>query len=599
MFRIVAMCVFFFGFLHSVQAANQVAIGSCIVQNQNVGSIKNQNVFCENPDEKNSFRIRYIWFNANSASLLFDNIITDELQQLIGTDPLIIENSTKKKIDEIWSIFSTKIANEDGYFYSDAGDVFFETIKHGGGSQDSSQTYFLNESEEGKSHYKLLKDVRFYAANEHVLWPMTLDLQTAHGKQSALSDGLKLTYGIDSFENPISLLKEALSEGKKNFSSMAYQCSLSYGFLKRSEYDSYWNEIENLYKAFTNSEEFKKFATFVEPEFSEEQNLRKTPLAFDALEYFGKNNWPDDFAFKYQVYNFNECGQEPAVRILPRELFIKFAVIQSVNGFYDLKRVSYLEDKSDHLRAGPNFNELNEQEKVVGEIVRKKGQSVLMPIEIQLRYDMTKFPFRFTRPNLVSGRLHKIIEDSGFQSLQLEEGWSGSVISENSISAFKDPEFSKITPSYSFGPAIQLKTVTVGDQKVDVREAPAVASIMNGEFPEGSCPILYFRMQDGSEIKYGRILIGANSEDNSKDQEITIPVNATHAIIREEEPEISFIQKIDVIDYFGDKVTHLENTALAPGQEIEIPLKGTVVSKVNLSHDNNRIKISGFYRTLY
>jgi hypothetical protein len=140
-----------------------------------------------------------------------------------------------------------------------------------------------------------------------------------------------------------------------------------------------------------------------------------------------------------------------------------------------------------------------------------------------------------------------------------------------SIASFRPPETRTINRTYIFGPAYNLKTITIKRTDVTVQSAPAVAVAFLGPAQEGSCPFLYV---SDDPSRAGRVLIGASKKELARVDETKLPGEAHTFFLSEQEPEVTFLEKVAVKSASsGEERLVASNLVLHPGEarEFRIP----------------------------
>jgi hypothetical protein len=225
-----------------------------------------------------------------------------------------------------------------------------------------------------------------------------------------------------------------------------------------------------------------------------------------------------------------------------------------------------------------------------------RGESLLIPLRIELRYDKNIGPISAVLANSDSTQTHKSIlgapvskfvffDNFGRDSKELKP-------IEKLRSEFRSPAFRNVTQTYYYGKSSSLKAVSINGKSYNTRPAPASALVMNGFFEEGSCPFLLFRLSDGELSSNGRILVGADAPSLARTDEIIIPAGSRAFQIIEKEPERTYITKISLRNsQNGDEAVVARSLVLKSREGIEFNLPP------NYAHFD-RLSISGYYERI-
>ena len=189
---------------------------------------------------------------------------------------------------------------------------------------------------------------------------------------------------------------------------------------------------------------------------------------------------------------------------------------------------------------------------------------MVVPLRIELRYDLGKVPFAYMRPNGTSERFYFAIQNYG-QPAVLNEGQYGATYVEKPISSFREPSFAEVERTYYFGEARDLAQVVIGDNAYEVRDTPRMAMLSVAGYDGASCPFLEFTEADGKTSLHGRVLIGASDASRADTETVPVPPGASKIIISEREPEISYLSEIALVDKTtGERTVLAANQVLKP-----------------------------------
>jgi len=168
-------------------------------------------------------------------------------------------------------------------------------------------------------------------------------------------------------------------------------------------------------------------------------------------------------------------------------------------------------------------------------ITVKKGEMAVIPLRMELRYDLDgEGTFHPLLDVSSADYLYKRITSTNLSTIQFkgkDDLSSGTVfrlgplrtIFSKSIASFRPPETRKINRTYIFGPAYNLKTITIKGTEIAVRNAPAAAVAYLGQTETGSCPFLFVSNGIDDPSRVGRVLIGASKKELARVEEKNLP----------------------------------------------------------------------------
>ncbi len=592
--------------IRSAEAQTSLIVGGCNLVNQNItigeSSVINQVVDCIPSKPEDAFRVRYVWLNDLSISFLIAGHIDEGLRALVGDKPIIARNQVYDELIDIWDKFAVAAVRDDsGGFYSVRGSSFSSTVFGRNGT--SSHIWSTRVADIPINKKKKLK---FYSGGQPFIWPL-LNASTVMRHTEGFPSHLRMTYGT--FQNESDFLIDFLrySDRRDIISHRSLGCFILYKYVEPSEYESYWHDISEIVQEVERDADLQGYVNPSVGGVLDVESMWQGSVPYDSLAYFARDFWPTDFLVLTSSGGFNGCYEGSfGFAAHPRKLFVQLAVIQAKSGGFDLRAYKYRDDRSKVLRKRREFRDGRASYHQLGELDTDPGRSVVIPISIELRYVLDEYPFRFILPNEFSRQAYRSIKSSQFDIFAYDPvGPMRGGNLKKSRKSFQPPAHRELTQTYIYGPAIQLQSITVGDEEISVREAPSVAAVMNGEFEEGSCPFLYFRKEDGSLEKYGRILIGAHSKSRKASERIRIPRDAISVILQEEEPEISYFDHVNiVVSGTGETVRNVEKLRLDPQTGIEISLPQPRQRVRELVSDSTarghlELEVRGFYRPLY
>jgi hypothetical protein len=590
----------------SAYAQTAIVTGDCVLVNQELqigdGSVVNQELDCFPPDPNDAFRVRYIWLDEVGTSLLLEGRLTDELKTLFGPSPIIARNEVYDELNYVHTNFSIALGRGNLPAFSQ-----FQQTQIGGTTTGSNGQELDHQAAALEQVLHSTSDrVNIISLTGPFFWPNIRTIENLFEYDQSRSE-LMSTYA-SRYRFPDLTIRDFIlkrEEGNEiELHGLALECAIYYEFIDEQKNRSYWSDMHEARSYILNNGEYSDY--IVQPDVGIDGALAQSNQnrIYSAMGYFAREGWPNDFLLRSYSYSRNGCVASYGVgtSVLPRRFYTKFAVFQSKSGEFDLRHFEYGMDPHTKLRSALFTKDAPSRSFQLGEIARSPGESVIVPIAVELRYDLWEAPFNFIQDNPWSSEIHRQIEQIEGEQIVLRDG-SGNTVVSRQKSSFRPPDHRSIVGTYFYGPAIEIRSIGVGGSFVPVRSAPAVATVMRIDTlsEEGSCPFLYFRMSNGEIVRAGRVLVGASDRSLTREERIEIPNGAISVIIQEEEPEITFLDQVAVAYGRSTPTVKLENARIDPGGAIEFDLvdNTSVVNMKTFNQRDRQLIIRGFYKTLY
>jgi hypothetical protein len=554
-------------FVTTASADTAVVVGNCNIVVQNAIFGRNSAPIIENDcvadDPEKRFNVRYIWLDSRLVSFMWGDYFEEGLKSIFGQKPSILKNDIYYNVDAILNKFGRKVSQSTEYFGSPS---------YGSIGILSGRSEELNISATALQDIPVdtLKKIRIYDAEGEIPWP-DLEASTIAKDTSTWPTDYSVTYDDDE----AALLAGSESDDKAaDVQGRLIACTVLFRGFSKGDYKAYWDRIESIEQE------------PIEPEYlfltdSWKASVINNP-ALEAIEYYAKGNdpWPPDYAIILGGAQYS-CGDGSAFGfyIMPRSFFVQLAVIESRSQTLDLSALTFATDGVQSLRTSVADNE--ELLLPIGQITLRRGQSLVVPQRIELRYEVDEPPISL----LINGSaasvqqaLSKVLVDPLEMVVEEEVEGPGNeihtkqrVFLKKAKSSFVAPKALDVTRTYIYGNAVKLKSLTIDGQGYEVRPAPAVALVSRGDSEEGSCPYLFFRTPDGELRIHGRVLVGAANKVLA--DRIAIPSGSTSIKIAEQEPEITTIDSIVVEGTaHGTRRVLAEKLTLRPRQAIEVTI---------------------------
>ncbi len=560
------------------QSARSVVVGSCnsVIQNVTIaeGATQIVEVDCLPDDPAKSFNVRYIWLDARHASFAISEYFDENLKRVFGT-PKVLKTPVHATAAEIISKF--------GHAPNASTTLFGSKTKSSVlGQKNSTETA---ESELGKLPAAILRRLRIYAAEDTLPWP-DLAASTIVKDRPHWPPNYSIVYGDNV------LLNYPTAKGWER-GGMLIACTRLYRMLPKSEYDSYWDRIAAIEGA--KIEEIYITSQMLRGGFKE---TAIGNLTYDAIGYFTQHNWPEDFALIFGDFNYRGCGDTTfGFYVRPRELFVQFAVIEARARNLDIAGLTFDVDNSEQLRRNAAPGE--ELKLPIGQVSLKRGESLLVPLRIELRYSADRIS-ELQENKAAATRVLQLIRNFPDDPLKMieeryEEGATTPkrrLLMSKLKSSFRAPEILQIAPRYIFGRSLALKRVWISDKEYEVRQAPALAVVSLAVGEEGSCPYVYFRALDGVLSVKGRALIGASAPERRRRDVIDIPEDSASVLIGEQEPEVTYLSEVTLRNRrTGESLELARGVRLRSRQAIELEVPQAF-------RRDSELVVEGWYRPL-
>jgi hypothetical protein len=575
--------------------ASAVVVGSCNVVQQNVKAADNATIIneinCVPEKPEDSFLLRYLWLDATNSSFMVAGRFDPALARILPANPVVVKNPIFEKVQQIVTRFGLPINSEteslkSGYSYAIVGK---------GTSVEARITG--NITGEGLQQVPLaaLKKLRMYAGQERIIWPDVPSLRAVFKTQEWPSN-YKMTYNdaIDSegWKKP---------QAHVDFQNAAICSVLLHAPISAPLMMHYWDSMAELENTVLKKEFRPQY--FINAAVGPADDYKSRMLrnkSIDAMLYFGQKSWPDDFLLAFGGAETGGCVESYyfGFYAVPRQLFTLVAVIEPRYKDLQIEHIGYTADLDEQLRL-LNVGTL-EQGSSPGVITVKKGEMAVIPLRMELRYDLDgEGTFHPLLDVSSADFLYKKITSTNLSTIQFkgkDDLSSGTVfrlgplrtIFSKSIASFRPPETRKINRTYIFGPAYNLKTITIKGTEIAVRNAPAAAVAYLGQTETGSCPFLFVSNGIDDPSRVGRVLIGASKKELARVEEKNLPHETRSFFLSEQEPEVTFLETVAVKSASsGEERLVASNLVIHPGEAREF--------RIPENYGDAVLKIRGYY----
>ncbi|MGD9657680.1 MAG: hypothetical protein AB7U61_08590 [Methylocystis sp.] len=560
--------------------ANAILVGPCNISQQNIAASGESTIIneieCTPQKPEDSFLLRYLWLDATTSSFLVAGRFDPALARLLPETPIVIDNPVFRKLRDLVKRFGrSDQKKDDGYIY---------TVSAKGSNAMSAK--WTPSDERSK--------LRVYAGEENIVWPDVYALHTVF-KTNAWPSDYYMSYIGDSvgWNRP---------ERDVNFQNEVISCTRIYKFISLEMLNNYWIYMRKLDEVISRK---KLKHDVVKDEGVSFDSLKNKTI--EAMRYFGERGWPEDFLLAYGR-SPDGCGGGPdfGFYAVPRRLFTLVAVIEPRRKDLQIEHVSYLADSRESLRKLEEPSE--PRDSPPGVISVKRGEMAVIPLRIELRYDMDggvtdSNTFSKVYDNLnAANKVYDRIKSLKLSTLKFTSRESYDTLRQpppplrtefsKSVSSFRPPEALDVTPTYLFGTSLYLNTLRIMGSDVRVRRAPAAAVGFIGYTETGSCPFLFVSNGVDEPSRVGRVLVGANKWNLARTEEIELPRGTRSLFISEQEPEVTFMETISIKDSSsGEERLIASNIVLHPGDARQFTIPAEFSGKITL-------RVRGYYEPL-
>jgi pimeloyl-ACP methyl ester carboxylesterase len=513
-------------------------------------------------DPQRALRIRYVWLDSTSASLLMAGEVVGNLEKSLGARPHVIDNAVAKELRTIITRFgSSPGANKEQYR---------TTIS---GQNDSSSV-----RREDSGPFPRSRKTKLYNGGGPVYLPEASVYQTIIGS-------LDYPAGFSMYYNQY--------EGSAGSEQNILDSVTLWRYLSADDIKNYPNNLAKL-RDWLAQQRARLGPTIMQSFSFDDFFPKKMPLSLPvelaSMQYFARSGWPEDFAF---VRGGGGCGAGSfEMTVMSRSLYVQVAVIENGTGKGTLPLVSLTADEivTDRLRPA-------DQDKAWARSTYdfpipglSQDESVVVPLQIELR------PMEITIPDQeqMAGAELQYQGIRKYDKAVLTQREGNRVIFRKRKEAFRPPSFPRGI-NYTYGPRAKLVSAKALGQDIALRQFdPAKVWIAFGS-EEGSCPSIYVASADDPRQSYGRILTGARGAANIRTDSLVHEGSAFAVEIAEDEPEATRLQEIRIfrIESSGEETLIYRDADrwIVPGLPLRI--------ETPQLHDAGRIRIEvrGFYRT--
>lgn len=281
---------------------------------------------------------------------------------------------------------------------------------------------------------------------------------------------------------------------------------------------------------------------------------------FGFLNYATSNYLPPDFyLLTLKTVSEGGCGDDSATEmtelfLTPRVLKFRVAVLENTSSTsIQLGKFSFKENASEKLRSGDedqsNLKAADStKQKLFPLEALNPHEKLLIPLDMPLAYEDLQ---GLDNPASANDRGKTATELAKLGVIKFPYGETGetySVTTSELLSVLNRPTSNPLLDkSYIFGPSISIESVEVDNVEYPFRQFDASRFVINAGGDYGSCPFVYtYSSESGAWLNEGHILYGVNSKLKESEDAIRLSRFDGRVLIKENEPEISFIDSVYV-----------------------------------------------------
>jgi hypothetical protein len=549
-----------------------VTQGSCNLSVINMGAgaqtVQLQSGICsDDVDPSKALRIRYVWLDAASASLLIAGKVSGNLAKSVGGNPHVLETKVYAELVQLVNRFGSSLP-----------DYRATTL---GAAVSNGQNAILTQQPMPDVTRSLGGHVKIYTAQEDVLFPDVnayLAIQNSNGFPSDYS--MFYMGGVSADESASDLLSRVVL----------------WRAVTDKDLTNYASNVAKLENMVVGKKTLPVAAGAFPINASQAPAARVANRTVAAMQYFARASWPSDFLFV--TATGDSCAPDTGglLKLSPRELFVQVAVIDNVEGkgVMQISAVHGSEIVSDALRLSTDDKTWSPFSMSFPVGVLESNESLVIPLQMELRQNENLRDLTTAVSKQDEVQFFNQIR-SYHKPVVLKD--NGKVLFKKTLDAFKEPTMVPESQAYTYGPRIQLSSVVSKGKELTLRQFDPYSVSTQFGYEEGSCPEIAFQEpNDATPLPFGRVLVGASGESRSQTDVRWHKGPASFLELEEDEPEITHVQSIRtyVVDAAGKEslVDFETNKILAPG----VPLR---IRNDEMRHATEiKVEIRGFYDSL-
>lgn len=289
-------------------------------------------------------------------------------------------------------------------------------------------------------------------------------------------------------------------------------------------------------------------------------------------KYITRDYMPPDFGYANVYFESGvDCGEDEAgiryvgTYFVGRSLSLRIAVVENISkDAISLDSFTVKVNRAERLRSRKEDkatleSQPAEKQDLFPQKMLNPGEKIVIPTELPLSYKKDE-DYRSSSAVPISsknrGRIVSELQQIDQINFPIYERGSAFTVSARTVENILNRpglDFS-LNTEYLYGPSVSIESVEIDKVSYPFRQLdPAKIVIRNGEGGIGSCPYVYTYSQDGAAwLNEGVILYGLNSKRKEKTVEKQLTRFDGRVLIKEKDPEDSFIDAAYVKAVFPD-----------------------------------------------
>ncbi|PTX55713.1 hypothetical protein C8N43_0354 [Litoreibacter ponti] len=569
-----ALCLALLGLATPTTAQVQIG-GDCAINIANIG--ENATVNVERGTCGDSFRISYVWLDAQSLNLVRTGLSTQNLTSVVGSKPKILRAGVHDQMMALLELGTDMLPIPQ----SEEDETAFLNVSTPLGPDDFESDFIDRRA--------LGVPFPMWAGNRQILWP------DAKAYSEFFLNGVWPSNYAYCYANTqldpflIDDIELFVEDGDVDQLMQSIAFALTpVRFIDEAEFQNYFRGLRDMVEAFDAVDTAKaplktaEQLEFAMPRVTARDWRNATPKSYTLLRQITREGFPADFLLKIGEYTRNStCGEDGnslGFKALPREMEVMVAVIEPISPSIRITEIGLLADRDTGLRADFDLQRERSQKANLPALV--EGDSYLLPLRIEFRYqDRSKNPpWSWNLPlRSQSEGFYEALDAARTALPELSRPAPDTLAGAGAtLAGLTPPVDITPTPTYYFGDVLGLESLTTFNPLTNrttrhqVRETPRFAALTQAGFETGSCPFLAFETASGTTLEHGQVLVGAHAPELAKADTVAIPAGTTVLHLSEREPEISYISEITLTHESGETRTLARDVRLNPQETISI-----------------------------
>ncbi|HEX8129957.1 MAG TPA: hypothetical protein VF527_12715 [Pyrinomonadaceae bacterium] len=310
---------------------------------------------------------------------------------------------------------------------------------------------------------------------------------------------------------------------------------------------------------------FRKFISRSDLDFCADSPFK------NFYKYITREYMPPDFAYANVYFESEGCGDDDTgikyagTSFVGRSLGLRVAVVENISkDAISLDSFTVRVNRAERLRNRKEDKaaleaQTAEKQDLFPQKMLNPGEKIVVPTELPLSYKKEDNFYDSSSVVPISsknrGRLVSELQQIDQINFPIYEKQSAYIVSARTVESILDRpglDF-KLNTEYLYGPSFSIESVEVDKVSYPFRQLdPAKIVIRNGA-GMGSCPYIYTAAAgDDSWFDEGVILYGVNRKSKEKTVEMELTRFDGRVLIREKDPEDSFLDAAYIKAIFPD-----------------------------------------------